>query len=264
MLLLHGFPQFADIWSKLMLSLAAVGFRTIASDQRGYSAGARPSETESYDVTHLIADVLALADSLGVASFHLIGHDWGGFLAWKIAADHPDRVRTLSVLSTPHVDAFLDTVKRDPDQKARSQYIEFFRMPGHVAESFFLADDAKRLREVYQAKVSESQVSSNVRRLSEPGALTSVLNWYRGLDLDARIGKVRVPTLYIWGNQDRSLGKTAALVTAHYIDAPYQFEVLDGYGHWLLEEAPEKISMLIQNHLRAYGSNAHPASNRFE
>lgn len=251
-LLFHGFPQFADIWSGLMQTLAGVGFRTFAPDQRGYSAGARPSEIESYDVSHLTADALALADSLGVYSFHLIGHDWGGFLVWKLAAEHPDRVRTLSVLSTAHVDAFLEAVQGDPDQKARSQYIEFFKMQGHAAESFFLADGAKRLRDVYQGKVPEEQVSSNVRRLSEPGALTSVLNWYRALNLDPRIGKVRVPTLYIWGNEDRSLGKTAAIATAQYVDAPYQFEVLEGCSHWLLEEAPDKISTLIQNHLETF------------
>jgi pimeloyl-ACP methyl ester carboxylesterase len=251
-LLLHGFPQFADIWSGLMQSLAGIGFRTFAPDQRGYSAGARPSEIESYDVSHLTADVLAFADSLGFSSFHLVGHDWGGFLAWKLAAEHPGRVRTLSVLSTPHVDAFLEAVKGDPDQKARSRYIEFFKMPGHVAESYFLADDGKHLREVYSGKVSEPQVSSNVCRLSEPSALTSVLNWYRALDLDMRIGRVRVPTLFIWGNEDHSLGETAALATAQYVDATYQFEVLKGCSHWLLEEAPDKISTFIQNHLGTF------------
>jgi pimeloyl-ACP methyl ester carboxylesterase len=199
-----------------------------------------------------------MADSLDVASFHLVGHGWGGFLAWKVAAERPDRVRTLSVLSTAHVDAFLEAIKRDPDQKARSQYIDFFKMPGHVAESFFLADNATRLREVYQGKVSEPQLSSNVSRLCEPEALTSVLNWYRALDLDARIGKVRVPTLYIWGCEDRSLGKTAAIATAHHVEAPYQFEVLDGCGHWLLEEVPDKIIPLIQNHLKAHSPNSDP------
>ncbi|MGH9615807.1 MAG: alpha/beta fold hydrolase [Acidobacteriaceae bacterium] len=255
-LLLHGFPQFADAWSGLMLSLAAAGFRTFAPDQRGYSTGARPSAVESYDVSHLASDALAFADALGASSFHLIGHDWGGFLAWKLAAEHPDRVRTLSVLSTAHIDAFLEAIAKDPDQKARSQYIDFFKMPGHVAESYFLVDDAKRLRGVYQGKVAEPQVSSNVRRLSEPGALTSVLNWYRALDRNARIGEVRVPTLYIWGDQDLALGRTAANETARYVDAPYQFEVLNDYSHWLLEEAPEKVSRLVQNHLRAFSTNA--------
>jgi pimeloyl-ACP methyl ester carboxylesterase len=255
-LLLHGFPQFADAWSGIMPALAADGFRTVALDQRGYSAEARPSEVESYDVAHLTSDVLALADILGAASFHLVGHDWGGFLAWKLGAEHPDRIRSISVLSTPHIDAFCEAIATDPDQKARSQYIDFFKMPGHVAESFFLKDDAERLRGVYQGKVPDPQLSSNVRRLSEPDALTSVLNWYRSLDLNARIGKVQVPTLYVWGDQDLALGRAAATATARYVDSPYQFEVLDGYSHWLLEEAPDKISGLILNHLKTFGRNA--------
>ena len=252
-LLLHGFPQFADVWSGIMASLAANGFRPVALDQRGYSAGARPPEVENYDVTHLTSDVLALADALDAASFHLVGHDWGGFLAWKLAAEHPDRVRSVSVLSTAHIDAFCEAIVEDPDQKARSQYIDFFKMPGHVAESYFLSNDAERLRGVYQSKVPEAQVSCNVRRLSETGALTSVLNWYRALDLNARVGKVKVSTLYIWGDQDMALGRTAATRTAGYVDAAYQFEVLEGYSHWLLEEAPDEISELILNHLKTFG-----------
>ena len=252
-LLLHGFPQFADVWSGIMASLAANGFRPVALDQRGYSAGARPPEVENYDVPHLTSDVLALADALDTASFHLVGHDWGGFLAWKLAAEHPDRVRSVSVLSTAHIDAFCEAIVEDPDQKARSQYIDFFKMPGHVAESYFLSNDAERLRGVYQSKVPEAQVSCNVRRLSETGALTSVLNWYRALDLNARVGKVKVPTLYIWGDRDMALGRTAATRTAGYVDAAYQFEVLEGYSHWLLEEAPDKIGELILNHLKTFG-----------
>ena len=108
---------------------------------------------------HLTSDVLALADALDAASFHLVGHDWGGFLAWKLAAEHPDRVRSVSVLSTAHIDAFCEAIAEDPDQKARSQYIDFFKMPGHVAESYFLSNDAERLRGVYQSKVPEAQVS---------------------------------------------------------------------------------------------------------
>ena len=250
-LLLHGFPQFADAWSGVMPFLAEAGFRTVALDQRGYSAGARPPDVESYHVAHLTADVLALADTLGATSFHIVGHDWGGFLAWKLAAEHPNRVRSISVLSTPHIDAFCEAIATDPDQKARSQYIDFFKMPGHVAEAFFLKDDAARLRGVYQGKVPEPQVSSNVRRLSEPGVLTSVLNWYRALDLRTRVGEIRVPTLFVWGDQDLALGRAAATETARYVNSPYQFEILDGYSHWLLEEAPDKISALVLRHLTA-------------
>jgi pimeloyl-ACP methyl ester carboxylesterase len=127
-ILLHGFPQFADVWSHLIEDLSAGGFRAIAPDQRGYAAGARPLGINEYSVRELSSDVIALADSLGWSSFHLIGHDWGGFLGWKLAAERASRILSLTVLSTAHVDAFLDAVSADTDQKTRSRYIEFFRM----------------------------------------------------------------------------------------------------------------------------------------
>lgn len=248
--LLHGFPEFADAWAEIMPQLAGAGFRVVALDQRGYSLGARPLEVSDYDAAHLTSDVLALAEALGAPSFHLIGHDWGGFLAWRLGAQHPERVRSLAVLSTPHTDAFRDAVASDPDQQAKSQYIQLFRMPGHVAETMLLADDAARLRSVYQGKLSAAQVESNVRRLAEPGVLTAALNWYRALKRESAIGKVRVPTLYIWGDQDLALGRVAAEATANFVDASYIFEVLAGQSHWLLEDAPEQVGRLLLQHLR--------------
>jgi pimeloyl-ACP methyl ester carboxylesterase len=248
-ILLHGFPQFADVWTPLLTTLGRIGFRAVALDQRGYSAGARPVETEFYGASELTSDVIALADALAWSSFHLIGHDWGGFIAWQLAAQNSDRVRSLSILSTAHIDAFLNAVASDPDQKARSQYIQLFKMPGQVAEAMFLKDDGARLREVFKGKVPEKQVSRNVLRLLEPGALTAALNWYRALDLDARIGPVSLPTLYIWGDQDMALGRAAAEATGRYVNGQYHFEVLPGYSHWLQDEAPEAIKDLIVRHI---------------
>lgn len=206
-------------------------------------------EAEFYRVAELASDVIAVANASKWPSYHLIGHDWGGFIAWQLAAHHPDRVLSLSILSTAHVDAFLNAVASDPDQKARSQYIQLFKMPGQVAEAMFLRDDGARLRAVFQGKVSEEQVSTNIQRLLEPGALTATLNWYRALDLDARIGPVRVPTLYIWGDQDMALGRAAAEATGRYVTGQYRFEVLSGYSHWLQDEAPEAIRDFIVRHL---------------
>jgi pimeloyl-ACP methyl ester carboxylesterase len=106
-------------------------------------------------------------------------HDWGGFLAWALPAKHPDRVQTLTVLSTSHVDAFLEAVASDPDQKARSQYIQFFKMPGQAADAVFLKDDGARPSGIFQGKVPEDKVAQSVARLLEPGALTAAINWYR-------------------------------------------------------------------------------------
>lgn len=248
-ILLHGFPQFADVWAQLLATLGSIGFRAVAFDQRGYSVGARPIETESYSVGELTSDVLALANVFEWPRFHLVGHDWGGFLAWQLAAHNSDRVRSLSILSTAHIDAFLNAVASDPDQKARSQYIQLFKMPGQVAEAMFLKEDGARLRGVFQGKVPEVQVSTNVQRLLEPGALTATLNWYRALDLNARIGLVSVPTLYIWGDQDMALGRAAAEATGKYVNGPYHFEVLPGYSHWLQDEAPEEVRNFIVRHL---------------
>jgi pimeloyl-ACP methyl ester carboxylesterase len=250
-ILLHGFPQFADVWIDMMHAIAAIGLRALAFDQRGYSPGARPPAVKDYDLVHLTSDVLAFADQAGgVSKFHLVGHDWGGFLAWKLAAEHPERVGSLCVLSTPHVDAFFEAARSEVEQQDKSKYIQFFKMPGGIAESALLSDRAQRLRGVYQGKLAMERVESNVRRLSEPGALTAALNWYRALDLETRIGNIAVPTLFIWGDQDLACGRHAALATARYVSAPYRFELLAGYSHWLLEEAPEQIAEFMLSHIK--------------
>jgi pimeloyl-ACP methyl ester carboxylesterase len=140
-LFLHGFPEFADAWCDVMRPVADAGFYTVAVDQRGYSAGARPTEVSDYGIEHLTSDIQGFVDALDRQHFHLVGHDWGAFLAWVFAAKHPDRVKSLSALSTPHPDAFLNAIETDEDQKQRSRYISFFRMPGGAAESFFQADN---------------------------------------------------------------------------------------------------------------------------
>jgi pimeloyl-ACP methyl ester carboxylesterase len=249
-LFLHGFPEFADAWCHVMRPVADAGFYTVAVDQRGYSASARPTEVSDYAVEHLTSDIQGFVDALGRQRFHLVGHDWGAFVAWVFAAKHPDRVQSLSALSTPHPDAFLNAVETDEDQKQRSRYISFFRMPGGAAESFFQADSYQRLRAVYQGKVSDSAVNENIRRFAEPGALTSALNWYRALKLEAGMGKVAVPTLYIWSTEDLALGETAAIETAGYVTGPYRFEKLEGRSHWLLQEAPDRVSALVLEHIR--------------
>jgi pimeloyl-ACP methyl ester carboxylesterase len=250
-LFLHGFPEFGVAWCDVMQPIAEAGFRAVAVDQRGYSRGARPTDVNDYGVEHLLSDVQGFGDVLGRRRFHLVGHDWGAFLAWVFAAKHSDRVQSLSTLSTPHPDAFLNAVGTDEDQKQRSKYISFFKMPGGAAESFFQADNYQHLRTVYQGKLSESAISQNIQRLAEPGALTAALNWYRALDSEMRIGKIAVPTLYIWSTNDLALGQSAARATAEYVAGPYVFEKLEGATHWLLQEVPEQVSALVLRHISA-------------
>ena len=251
-LFLHGFPEFADAWCDVMSPVARAGFWTVAVDQRGYSESARPKNVSDYGIEYLIADVQGFADTLGRRRFHLVGHDWGAFLAWVFAAKHSDRVQSLTALSTPHPDAFLNALETDEDQKQRSKYISFFRMPGGAAEDFFQADNCQRLRAVYQGRLPDSAIDENIRRLSVPGALTSALKWYRALSLEARIGEITVPTLYIWSTDDLALGRTAAVETGKYVKGPYRFEKLDGISHWLLAEAPDRVSALVLEQLLAH------------
>jgi pimeloyl-ACP methyl ester carboxylesterase len=254
-LLLHGFPQFADAWVDAIRSIGEAGFQAVAIDQRGYSPGARPDAVEEYTVDRLTSDVLGFADVMAVRRFHLVGHDWGGFLAWEVAANHPDRLISLAVLSTPHVNAFLSAVQADDDQREKSKYIDFFRLHCELAESVLLADSAQRLRNSYQGKLSPRAVESNVRRLTEKGAMRSALNWYRALDLYHRTGCIEVPTLYVWGEEDDYLGEAAALETGRHVSGVYRFERLKETSHWLLEEAGDRVVPLLLEHLDANRGN---------
>jgi pimeloyl-ACP methyl ester carboxylesterase len=257
-LFLHGFPQFADAWLPILQPIAAAGYRAVAFDQRGYSPAARPTQTSAYTLAHLTSDALAIATALGHPRFHLVGHDWGAVLAWQIAAEHPERLLTLTALSVPHTQAFLHAVTTSLDQMNRSKYILFFKLPGHLAEKFFLANDAAQLRRVYQGKLTPEAVEANIRRLAAPGALTAALNWYRALPMDHQTPAVTVPTLYLWSDNDIALGEAGALATANYVTGPYRFERLHDLSHWLIEEAPGRITSLLLEHIAAQSPSAPP------
>jgi pimeloyl-ACP methyl ester carboxylesterase len=255
-LLLHGWPEFADCWRPIMQALAEAGYRTIAVDQRGYSPGARPFNVTDYTLDRLVADTLSFADQLQWTTFHLIGHDWGGMVAWTLAGDHPDRLRSLSVLATPHPVALSTEAATDEAQYHRLDYVRFFRQPGGVAEAMLLANGAERLRAAYGDHIAPELVDANIERLSRPGTLTATLNWYRAVaeDLTVWAERIRTPTLYIWGDQDVALGAGAAQRTSDYVDAPYRFHILKGRSHWLPEQSPDLIVPLLVDHLRARNS----------
>lgn len=247
-MLLHGFPESGLQWSAQLEVLGNARCRAVAPDQRGYSPGVRPEQVADYRMEALVGDVLDIADSLGWHEFDLVGHDWGAAVAWNTAAAHPERVRTLTAVSIPHPDPFQDAVRQDEDQRMRSAYMRTFRSSG--AERILLADDARKLRGIYDNKVPAEHVTEYVRRLSEPGALTAALNWYRAMrSTRVRTGPVKVPTLYVWSTEDVAVGSTAALATAEHVTGDYRFEVLEDVSHWIPEEAPEALTRLLLEHL---------------
>jgi pimeloyl-ACP methyl ester carboxylesterase len=250
-LLLHGFPQTRHMWRHQLRALAATGFRGVAPDQRGYSAGARPSAVESYASALLTADALALMDFCEARRFHLVGHDWGGQLAWLIAARHPDRVATLTTLSRPHPRAFARALAEDPEQAKRSQHHSAFRQPDAINR--LRQDDFKTLRAVLEREgVGRANLDAHFQTLSEPGALEAAINWYRANNISAaEIPPVSVPTLYIWGTADGSVGRRAAELTEKFVGGPYRFVEVEGGGHFVVDQFPDQIAKLMIEHLQS-------------
>jgi pimeloyl-ACP methyl ester carboxylesterase len=248
-LLLHGFPQAALQWDEQVGALGAAGYYAVAPDQRGYSPGVRPERVEEYRLDELVADVFRIADTLGWPTFDLVGHDWGAVVAWAAAAERPDRVRSLVALSVGHPTPFAAAMREDEDQAQRSGYTQFFRQT-RTAERKLLADDAEALRRIYERRVPQSRVDEYVQRLSEPGALTAALNWYRATKLSAMdVGPITVPTLYLWGTEDVAVGSTAAMATENYVTGPYRFVMLEELSHWLCEEVGDVVTNLLLAHL---------------
>jgi pimeloyl-ACP methyl ester carboxylesterase len=250
-LLLHGFPQTRHMWGHQLRALAAAGFRGVAPDQRGYSAGARPPAVASYASELLTADALALMDSCKARRFHLVGHDWGGQLAWLIAAGHPDRVATLTTLSRPHPGAFARAMAEDPEQAKRSQHHTAFRQPD--ATSRLRQDNFKLLRAALEREgIGSANLDAHFQTLSEPGGLEAAINWYRANNVaSAQIPPVSVPTLYIWGTADASVGRRAAELTEQFVSSRYRFVEVEGGGHFIVDQFPDRVAELMIEHLRS-------------
>ncbi|MDT8910747.1 alpha/beta hydrolase [Amycolatopsis sp. PS_44_ISF1] len=249
-LLLHGFPEAAVEWEHQVATLGVLGYRAVAPDQRGYSPSVRPEQPAEYGITTLVEDVVAMADRLGWREFDLVGHDWGGAVAWWAADAHPERLRSLTVVSTPHPAALAAAMKTDEDQHLRSGYLTEWRQT-RVTEQRMLADGARALRDVFDRRVPPSKIDEYVQRLSEPGALTAALNWYRAGRPGGKIGEISVPTMYVWSTEDVAFGSVAAFGTEKWVAGPYRFEMLEDVSHWVAEEAPEALTTLIVEHLSA-------------
>lgn len=252
-ILLHGFPEDRGCWSAVASRLAGAGYRALAPDQRGYSPGARPEGRSSYKVSSLVGDVLALADAAGCERFDVVGHDWGGGVAWDLAARHPSRVNTVTVLSTPHPQAMLGSMLRS-SQLLHSWYMVFFQLPAVPEAVFRVAGGRQMEASLRRSGLDAASAARYSERFSQPGAMTGPINWYRALPLSGgdRPPAVKVPTLYVWSDGDRFLTRKAAELTARYVEGPYRFEVLAGGSHWLPTGAPERVSELLLEHLEAH------------
>jgi len=249
--LLHGFPSTSDQWRHQIRFLGEAGFRVIAPDQRGYSAGARPDAVDDYAIELIADDVAGMADALGIDEFHVVGHDFGGAAAWAVADRHGDRVLSLTSISTPHPAALTATIgSADSDQADRSSYVETFVQPG--SENLFLAGDAAALRGLYAGQgLTAEEMEPQVALLNDPAAMIAALNWYRAsFNADGfAIGQITVPTMFIWGTDDAFLGPDPAALTGDYVDAGYRFEIIEGADHWVPEVAAGVVNPLLLDFL---------------
>jgi pimeloyl-ACP methyl ester carboxylesterase len=256
-LLLHGFAESMHCWDAQVDALAAAGYRAVAPSQRGYSPGARPDpgEPANYHIERLMDDAMAIAAASGHGEhrFHLAGHDWGGSIAWALADRFPQRIASLTVLSRPHPNAFNRALlTTDADQAQRSKHHTAFLEPN--AADVVLADDSKWLRERLAANgVPAAAIAQHVGVLGNKDAMEAALAWYRARGaIRSPLGPIRVPTLYIWGDADDTVGRIAAEGTVDFVAAPYCFEALPGVGHFAADQAPQRVSELMLRHLAAY------------
>ncbi|MET0457849.1 MAG: alpha/beta hydrolase [Ilumatobacteraceae bacterium] len=243
-LLLHGFPQSRHTWRDALPALAGAGFQAVAPDQRGYSPGVRPTDLDAYATDRLVGDVIDLLDVLGVERVHLVGHDWGGQVAWLTAVHHPDRLATLTVLSRPHPAAFARSFGLDAEQAARSGH---HRSIGPETTDQWWADGCATLRKVLaRAGVPAADADAYLAVFDERAALDGALMWYRAA---ARTGGLRaadcpavdVPTLYLWGTADQSVGRVAAELTVEHVTGEYRFVEIDGGGHFLTDDGAATV-----------------------
>ncbi|MEI2731697.1 MAG: alpha/beta fold hydrolase [Dermatophilaceae bacterium] len=262
--LLHGFPQDASCWQQVTPLLGAAGLRTLAPDQRGYSPGARPRGRAAYAVAELVGDVVALLDAAGLAQAHVVGHDWGGGVAWMLATYRPERVASLTVLSTPHPTA-LRWAFTNSTQWQRSWYMFAFQLP--VVPELVMS---RQLGTILRASgLDATDATRYADRFASAQSLYGPVGWYRaapptagllkalraavpgarpasadGATPGRQVARVGVPTTYVWGNKDPVLGRAAAERTGRYVAADYRFVEIDA-GHWLPETAPAEVAAAV-------------------
>lgn len=251
-LLLHGFPQTRQMWRRQLDALTGTGYRVVAPDLRGISPGARPRGVDRYTLQLLCEDVLALQAACGAERCHLVGHDWGGVLAWYLGANEPDRFFTLTAVSVPHPGAWQDALA-DPrsDQRQRSGYIELFGRPD--AADLLLADHGARFRQLFEHSGLPAQLAAPyVDAYRDRARLDAFLNWYRANDLreGEPPGPVECPTLFVWGAEDLAFAADACNRTDHYVRGRYHGVMLHNATHWLPEQAPGALNALLCNHLQ--------------
>ena len=255
-ILLHGFPEISHSWRRQLPALAAAGYHAVAPDLRGYGDSDRPPAVDDYLAPKLVGDIAGLIRALGHESAHIVGHDWGGGLAWGLAGNVPSAVRSLTVLNATVGVVSARLRREDPAQRAKSWYMLLFQFPG-VAETWLSADDFANLRAFFFETATPGTFPPEEREvyvaaLRRDGALTAALNYYRAnmppaswLREPPDPPPVVAPTMIIWGEADPYMGPVLLERSAATVTGPLRIERLPGVSHWVQQEAPDRVNELL-------------------
>ena len=256
-LLLHGFPETSHGWRHQIPALAEAGLRVVAPDQRGIGLSSKPAGVSAYRVDRLADDVVAMVRALGRERAQVVGHDWGGAVTWTLALHHADVIDRVAILDAPHPVAFSAWMRSHASQRRKSWYMAFFQLPW--LPEFLLRINDFRLLE--KALVGSSRAGAFTpddlavyrQAWARPGALTGMLNWYRGLRLGSGLPsghtRVAMPVRLMWGDHDAALEAGMAEASIAYCDAGEVIHFAEA-THWLAAEEPARVNALLLEFLR--------------
>ncbi|MEH2301701.1 MAG: alpha/beta hydrolase [Nostoc sp.] len=256
MLMLHGFPEFWYSWRHQIPEFAQ-DFKVVALDLRGYNDSDKPTEQSAYVMHEFIQDIEGVIKALGYQKCVLVGHDWGGAIAWNFAYAHPQMVEQLIILNLPHPAKFAQGL-RTPQQLLRSYYMFIFQLPW-VPELLLQSSDYQAIETAFKGTAvnksafTKADIDAYKNAAAKRGALTAMLNYYRNIFqqrmLNPSWGVLEVPTLMIWGENDTALGKELTYDTAAYV-RDFQIKYIPNCGHWVQQEQPELVNQYMREFLR--------------
>lgn len=254
-LLLHGFPQFSYAWRHQIPPLAK-HFKVVAPDLRGYGSSDRPEGVENYAMHHLTEDIVGIIKAFGYEKAHVVGHDWGGAIAWRLAQEHPEVIDKLVILNAPFPQIYLKAIRTNFSQMRKSWYLYFFQLPA-IPEALFKWRSKQIVRDILQktgakpGTFSDEDLRKYTEALEKPGAFKATLSYYRAVARAKPIhgdGKVVVPTLVIWGEKDQALGKDLTIGLDKYLTKESKIIYLPA-SHWVMEEEPQQVTDLLLDFL---------------
>uniref|UniRef100_A0A8C5RB62 AB hydrolase-1 domain-containing protein n=1 Tax=Leptobrachium leishanense TaxID=445787 RepID=A0A8C5RB62_9ANUR len=261
MLLLHGFPENWYSW-RYQLDEFSHGYRTVAVDLRGFGSSDSPPDLQDYKIETLLQDVRDLILGLEYSSCVLVGHDWGGTLAWTFSVHHSNMVDRLIVMNAPHPSAFHDYVLSHPSQLFLSRYVFLFQLP-ILPEILLSMCEFEYIRKPLtdpvlgiqneKKRLTTEETEAFIYYISQKGALTAPLNYYRNIFgfFPMKAQDVLVPTLLLWGENDAFLEAGMVPEMRQYIHAPFQTEIIPNASHWLQQDQPQVVNSIMRQFLNS-------------